>query len=59
MLKIILDGAANLEMAGRMKSTARSILNIKEAFINDLSIPVAANLGPGAIGIVTYPVEED
>ncbi len=31
----------------------------KETFIAELSIPVAANLGPGTIGIVAYPVEEE
>jgi DegV family protein with EDD domain len=51
--------AADPEMAHSMVTSARSLLNIKEAFINDLSIPVAANLGPGAIGIVAYPVEEE
>jgi len=29
----------------------------REVIITDLSIPVAANLGPGAIGIVAYPDE--
>jgi hypothetical protein len=25
--------------------------------LTDLSIPVAANLGPGAVGIMVYPVD--
>ncbi len=51
--------AADPSMAEQMMAAAHAVMNIKEAFINDLSIPVAANLGPGAIGIVAYPVEED
>ena len=51
--------AADRAMAESMMSAACSLLQIKESFINDLSIPVAANLGPGAIGIVAYPAEED
>ncbi len=37
----------------------KSQIKLNEAFITDLSIPIAANLGPGAIGIVAYPVEEE
>jgi DegV family protein with EDD domain len=37
----------------------REILNIHDAVITELAIPVAANLGPGTIGIVAYPVDED
>jgi len=37
---------------------AKTKLRIKEFFITDLSIPVAANLGPGTIGIVAIPIEE-
>jgi fatty acid-binding protein DegV len=33
-------------------------LHVNEAIISDLSIGVAANLGPGTIGIVAYPVME-
>jgi len=37
----------------------RGILNIHEAIITDLAIPVAANLGPGTVGIVAYAVDEE
>jgi DegV family protein with EDD domain len=36
----------------------RISLNCNELIMTDLSIAVAANLGPGAVGIVAYPVEE-
>lgn len=35
----------------------RGTLNIREIITTELSIPVAANLGPGTVGIVAYPVE--
>ena len=37
----------------------RAIINIREAIITDLAIPVAANLGPGTVGIVAYVVDEE
>ncbi len=38
---------------------AKTMFNCKEIVITDLSFPVAANLGPGAVGIVAYPVDEE
>jgi DegV family protein with EDD domain len=32
-------------------------MNVAEGLITDLAIPVAANLGPGAIGVVAYAVD--
>jgi DegV family protein with EDD domain len=49
--------AADPACAQTMLERANSLLNIKECFLADLSIPVAANLGPGAIGIIAYPLE--
>lgn len=51
--------AADLQAAQQMLERIRHLLNIKESVITDLSIPVAANLGPGTIGIVAYPVDEE
>jgi DegV family protein with EDD domain len=36
----------------------RKMFNIKELIMTELSIAVAANLGPHTIGIVAYPVNE-
>jgi DegV family protein with EDD domain len=36
---------------------ARSIFKTKDLFLSDLSISVAANLGPGTVGIVFFPME--
>ncbi len=37
----------------------RARLNCKDLIMTELSIGIAANLGPGTIGIVAYPVEGD
>lgn len=37
----------------------KDIFNWKEFVMTDLSISVAANLGPGTIAIVAYPIGED
>lgn len=50
--------AADPETARALLEEARKSMNIKEYFMTDLSIPVAANLGPGTVGIVAIPVEE-
>jgi DegV family protein with EDD domain len=36
---------------------AKAHFNYKETMISELSISVAANLGPGTVGLVLYPVE--
>lgn len=36
---------------------ARASLNTKEIFLTDLSISIAANLGPGTVGLIFYPAE--
>lgn len=49
--------AADPETAQLMVEKARRIFNIKELIITELSIPVAAHMGPGTIGIVAIPEE--
>jgi len=51
--------AADPETANRLVEKARKLMNIKEVITTELSIPVAANLGPKTVGLVAYPVEED
>lgn len=36
---------------------ARRMFNTRDLFLTDLSISVAANLGPGTVGIVFFPLE--
>ena len=46
------------QAAEEMKERLTQLLNINEIIVTHLSIGVAANLGPGTVGIVAYPVEE-
>jgi len=50
--------AHDLKTALEISERIREILNIKDMFIEELSIAIAANLGPGTIGIIAYPVDE-
>jgi DegV family protein with EDD domain len=36
----------------------REMFNVADLVLTDLSVSVAANLGPGTVGLVLYPVEE-
>jgi DegV family protein with EDD domain len=58
LVNIAVVHAADPSMAQEILEKVRAVLRIHEALISDLAIPVAANLGPGTIGIVAYPVEE-
>ncbi len=40
-----------------LKAKAQAVLNCHQVITTTLSIAVAANLGPGTIGLVAYPVE--
>ena len=44
--------------AETLLKSAQSKLNVNDLIVTDLSIGVAANLGPGTAGIIAYPVEE-
>lgn len=48
------DPEAGAVLLKRVKET----LNCQEIIFSELSIGIAANLGPGTIGIVAFPVEE-
>ena len=37
---------------------AKIIFNTKELILTELSIAVAANLGPGTVGLIVYPAGE-
>lgn len=63
MITIVTDGAAGSRQVGNrpmrsMFSRCASPGKVSKLVITDLSIPVAAHLGPGTVGIVAYPVEE-
>lgn len=48
------DLATALELSKRLEG----LMNIKELFVEELSIGIATHLGPGTVGIVAYPVKE-
>ena len=47
--------ARDPESAKSLSKQAKKLFNIRELIMTDLSISVAANLGPGTIGLVVYP----
>jgi DegV family protein with EDD domain len=47
--------ARDLQSAQGLFERARKIFNIKEHILTELSIAVAANLGPGTVGLIVYP----
>lgn len=49
--------ARDPESARLLEAQVKPRFDIRELFVADLSIAVAANLGPGTVGLVIYPVE--
>lgn len=49
--------AADLSTARMLMEHAKQVMNVSEAILTELAIPVAANLGPGTVGIVAIPLE--
>lgn len=47
------DPQAGADLLERVRTT----FNTRDLFLTDLSISVAANLGPGTVGIIFFPVE--
>lgn len=50
--------AEDLEIGKRLLEMVEGVFNIKEIIFSELSIGIAANLGPGTVGIIAYPVQE-
>jgi DegV family protein with EDD domain len=46
----------SLDTARQLMQKVKETLRVNEAIISDLSIGVAANLGPGTIGIIAYAI---
>ena len=49
--------ARDLQSGQALLEDAKKHFNHKETMINDLSISIAANLGPGTVGLILYPIE--
>jgi DegV family protein with EDD domain len=56
LVNVAVVHSQSLEAARELMQKVNKTLCVNEAIISDLSIGVAANLGPGTIGIVAYPV---
>ena len=50
--------ANDLATAMEISERIEKIMNIKNIFVEDLSVGIATHMGPGTVGIVAYPVEE-
>lgn len=51
--------ARDLPTAEDLCNRVRGMLNCKQMIMTELSISVVAHLGPGTVGIIAYPVDED
>ena len=49
--------ARDLKSGEGLLEEAKSHFNHKETMVGELSISVAANLGPGTVGLIVYPLE--
>ncbi|MBE3068401.1 MAG: DegV family protein [Chloroflexi bacterium] len=49
--------ARDIASGNALMAEAKKRLNSKETVLTDLSISLAANFGPGTVGLVLYPVE--
>jgi DegV family protein with EDD domain len=56
LVNVAVVHSQSLETAKELMQKVSETLHINESFISDLSIGVAANLGPGTVGIVAYAV---
>ncbi len=56
-VNMVILHARDLQAGKQLMERARGMFNAKELLLNDLSLSVAANLGPGTVGIVYCPVE--
>lgn len=49
--------ADDLATALEISVKVEKLMNVKNLFVEDLSVAIATHLGPGTVGIVAYPVE--
>jgi len=54
LVNVAIVHSQSLETARELMQKAREMFNVNEMILTDLSIGIAANLGPGTIGIVAY-----
>ena len=51
--------ANSLVLGSELLEIATAVFNVKESMVVDMTIPVAINLGPGALGLVAIPVLDE
>ena len=56
LVNVAVVHSQSIEAARELMEKVKQTLRVNESFISELSIGVAANLGPGTIGIVAYAV---
>jgi DegV family protein with EDD domain len=56
-VNIVVVHARDPQAGAQLMERARTMFNVKELILNDLCLSVAANLGPGAVGMAFCPVE--
>jgi DegV family protein with EDD domain len=57
LVNIAIVHAQDRSSAELIKAMIEKVSHYKEIIITDLAVPVAANLGPGTVGIVAYPAD--
>lgn len=49
--------ARDLKSGESLLAEAKKYFNCKETMLSELSISIAANLGPGTVGVIVYPIQ--
>jgi DegV family protein with EDD domain len=57
-VNIAIVHARDLQTANDLKVRVQELFNVKDLITTELSISVAAHLGPRTVGVIAYPVEE-
>jgi DegV family protein with EDD domain len=57
-VNIAIVHARDLQTADDIKGRIKKLLNVRDLITTELSISVAAHLGPRTVGVIAYPVEE-
>jgi fatty acid-binding protein DegV len=56
LVNVAVVHSQSLQAAKQLMEKVHQTLKVNEAILSDLSIGVAANLGPGTIGIIAYAI---
>ena len=58
LANLVVVHANDPQTAQTMLEKLKNQMKVKETCVAELAIPIAVHLGPGAIGVVAYPLEE-